>query len=42
MDPSLLENEEIDFNAGLRTVSMEMKAGGWKEAVQPQVVEFAR
>jgi len=42
VDPSLLENEEIDFNAGLRTVSMEMKAGGWKEAVQPQVVEFAR
>lgn len=42
VDSSLLENEEIDFNAGMRTVSMELKAEDWKEAVQPEVVDFAK
>lgn len=42
VDPSLLENGEIEFNAGMRTVSMGLEADDWKDAVQPKVVEFAR
>ena len=41
-DPSLLENEYIEFNAGIHTVSMRMKSKDWKEVVQPEVVSFAK
>ena len=41
-DPSLLENEKIDFNAGLLNVSMNMKSEDWAKIVKPEIVEFAK
>src|SRR3989344_7272275 len=41
-DRSLLENEYIDFNAGLHTISIRMKAKDWEKIVKPEVVEFGK
>ncbi len=41
-DPSLLENEKIDFNAGLLDTSIEMKSQDWVEIVKPEIVEFGK
>ncbi len=40
-DPSLLKNEFIEFNAGLHTISIRMKARDWQRIVNPQLIEFA-
>ena len=39
-DPSLLKNEMIEFNAGLHTHSIRMKAQDWKNLTEPEIVEF--
>ena len=41
-DPSLLENEFIDFNAGLLTTSIRMKSKDWFKIVNPEVVDFSK
>jgi len=41
-DPSLLENEFIDFNAGLLTASIRMKSKDWVKIVVPEVVDFGK
>jgi len=41
-DPSLLENEKIDFNAGLLDVSINMKCEDWIKITKPEVVEFGK
>ena len=41
VDPSLLVNETIDFNAGETTVSILMKKDDWDRIVQPEVVSFS-
>ncbi len=42
VDPSLLENDKIDFNAGMRTVSMELDVDEWKRAVEPKIAYFSK
>jgi Ala-tRNA(Pro) deacylase len=41
MDRRLLEQEWIDFNAGERTRSVEMKCADFVAIVQPELAEFA-
>ena len=41
-DPFLLENEFIDFNAGLHTISINMKSNDWLKLVNPEVVDFCK
>ncbi|HLC58310.1 MAG TPA: YbaK/EbsC family protein [Candidatus Nanoarchaeia archaeon] len=41
-DPSLLNNLEIEFNAGLHTNSIRMKAEDWKRIVKPIVIDFTK
>ncbi len=41
VDPLLFENDKIDFNAGMRTVSMELEADEWRRAVDSVVVGFS-
>ncbi|MBS3168519.1 hypothetical protein J4216_05305 [Candidatus Woesearchaeota archaeon] len=41
-DSSLLENEEIEFNAGLHTRSIRMKAKDWAQCVKPEIVDFSK
>ena len=41
LDPSLLEHERIDFNAGERTRSVEMRSKDFVAIERPEVVEFA-
>lgn len=41
-DPSLLENEEIEFNAGLLDVSIRMSSKDWQRIVNPIVVNFTK
>ncbi|MBS3152446.1 deacylase [Candidatus Woesearchaeota archaeon] len=41
-DPSLLENEEIEFNAGLHTISIRMKSKDWKNLVNPEIIDFTK
>ncbi|MBI2148208.1 hypothetical protein HYU23_00860 [Candidatus Woesearchaeota archaeon] len=41
-DPYLLKNEEIEFNAGLHTTSIKMKAKDWEKLVKPEVVDFTK
>ncbi len=41
-DKSLLENEEINFNAGTLTNSMKMKTKDWLKAVNPEIAEFSK
>ncbi len=41
VDPSLLANELIDFNAGETTVSILMKKEDWLKVVQPKILEFS-
>ncbi len=41
LDKGMLENVIMDFNAGLQTVSMEMKVEDYLQAVHPIVVEFS-
>ena len=38
VDKGLIENVVMDFNAGLQTVSMEMKVADWVKAVNPLIV----
>ncbi len=40
-DPFLLQNEFIEFNAGLHTVSIRMKSKDWLEVVKPEINNFA-
>lgn len=40
VDESLLENEEVDFNAGKHTVSITMKTADWKRIVKPIAASF--
>lgn len=42
VDPSLLEQEWIDFNAGERTRSVEMRADDYRRLSGAQVVQFAK
>lgn len=39
-DESLLQNEEIAFNAGKHTVTIKMKAEDYKIVVKPEVASF--
>ncbi len=39
-EPSLLEHEIIEFNAGLHTASIKMKSKDWVNLVQPEIVDF--
>ena len=41
-DISLLENEEINFNAGTLTNSIRMKTTEWKKIVNPEICEFGK
>ncbi|MFB0505037.1 MAG: aminoacyl-tRNA deacylase [Candidatus Bathyarchaeia archaeon] len=42
VDVSVLENESVNFNAGLRTVSIQMKAKDLVKAIGPVIDEFSR
>lgn len=42
MDPSVLENDSVNFNAGLHTVSIYMKAEDLVKAIKPAITEFSR
>jgi len=42
MDVSILENELVNFNAGLHTVSVQMKAKDLVKAIGPVIDEFSR
>ena len=42
VDPTLLENEWIDFNAGERTRSIEMRAADYLQLVGGEVVRFSK
>ena len=41
-DISLLENEEINFNAGTLTDSIRMKTKEWQRIVNPEICEFGK
>ena len=41
-DKRLFENEYINFNAGLHTVSIRMKSKDFLSIVKPEVVDYAR
>jgi len=41
-DISLLENEEINFNAGTLTNSIKMKTKEWERIVNPEICEFGK
>jgi len=41
LDPSVLENDMVNFNAGLHTVSIQMKAKDLVEAIKPVVKDFS-
>jgi len=42
LDPSVLENDMVNFNAGLHTVSIQMRAADLVEAIKPVVKDFSR
>jgi len=42
MDASVLENDSVNFNAGLHTVSIYMKAEDLVKAIRPQITEFSK
>jgi len=42
MDPSVLENDSVNFNAGLHTVSIYMKARDLVKAIKPRITEFSK
>ena len=42
MDASVLENGSVNFNAGLHTVSVQMKAKDLVKAIGPVIEEFSR
>jgi len=42
MDPSVLENDSVNFNAGLHTVSVYMKARDLVKAIKPRITEFSK
>ncbi len=42
VDPTLLENEWIDFNAGERTRSVEMRAQDYVTLAGAEVIEFSK
>jgi len=42
MDASVLENDSVNFNAGLHTVSIYMKANDLVKVIKPRITEFAR
>ena len=42
LDASVLENESVNFNAGLHTVSIQMKAKDLVNAIGPVIDEFSR
>lgn len=42
MDPSVLKNDQVNFNAGLHTVSIYMKAEDLVKAIKPRITEFSK
>ena len=42
LDSSILENDMVNFNAGLHTVSIEMKAKDLIEAIRPVIEDFSK
>ena len=42
LDGSELENDMVNFNAGLHTVSIEMKARDLIEAIKPVIEDFSK
>lgn len=42
VDETLLENQEIDFNAGKHTISVTMKTKDWVKVVEPKVERFVQ
>lgn len=42
LDPSVLENDTVNFNAGLHTVSIQMRAADLVEVVKPVVEDFSK
>ncbi|MBS3174903.1 hypothetical protein J4440_03415 [Candidatus Woesearchaeota archaeon] len=41
-DHSLLENEYIDFNAGLHEISIKMQSKDWVKLVNPEILDFTK
>lgn len=41
-DKSVFENEFVEFNVGLHTVSLKMKSGDLLRIVKPEVVDYAK
>jgi len=41
LDRSVLENDTVNFNAGLHTVSVQMRAGDLVKAVKPVIGDFS-
>lgn len=42
VDPSILQQEWIDFNAGDRSRSVEMRSEDYARLVKPRVIQFAK
>lgn len=42
LDISILENDEVNFNAGLHTVSIQMRAKDMIKAIRPVVEDFSK
>ena len=42
LDSSILENDKVNFNAGLHTVSIQMKAKDLIKAIRPVVEDFSK
>jgi len=42
LDSSILENDIVNFNAGLHTVSIEMKSKGLVKVIKPVIEDFSR
>jgi len=42
MDRSVLENDMVNFNVGLHTVSIQMRARDLIKAIKPEVVDFSK
>ncbi len=42
MDPGISENEMVDFNAGMHTISIEMKSKDMIKLIKPKIVKLSR
>jgi Ala-tRNA(Pro) deacylase len=42
MDPGVLENEKVNFNVGMHTMSVQMKSKDLTDIVKPTIVDISR